>query len=113
MKSRLTVTLSFVVSLFLTLTLLATALCAFGSAFLVKSEGLEKAALTSDYSNTLYEEIKYDFESVKNLSIYQFNESVKQIIRKVDYDNRMFGVYSGTISAKDLSQEDLDWLTHK
>lgn len=58
-------------------------------------------------------EFKYDFESVKNLSIYQFNESVKQIIRKVDYDNRMFGVYSGTISAKDLSQEDLDWLTHK
>lgn len=59
------------------------------------------------------EQFKYDFESVKNLSIYQFNESVKQVINKVDYDNRMFGVYSGTINAKDLSQDELNWLTHK
>lgn len=57
-------------------------------------------------------EFKYDFEGTKGLSIYQFNESVRQIIKKVDYDNRMFGVYSGTISAKDLSQEDLNWLKH-
>ena len=59
------------------------------------------------------EQYKYDYESTKNLSIYQFNESVRQIINKVDYDNRMFGVYSGTISAKDLSQDDLNWLTSK
>lgn len=58
------------------------------------------------------EQFKYDFESVKDISIYQFNESVRQIIKKVDYDNRMFGVYSGTISTKDLSQEDLSWLKH-
>lgn len=58
-------------------------------------------------------EFKYDFEEVRGLSIYQFNESVRQIIKKVDYDNRMFGVYSGTISAKDLSQDDLNWLIHK
>lgn len=57
-------------------------------------------------------EFKYDFEEVKKLSIYQFNESVRQIIKKIDYDNRMFGVYSGTISAKDLSQDDLTWLKH-
>lgn len=59
------------------------------------------------------EQFKYDFESTKQLTIYQFNESVRQIIKKVDYDNRMFGVYSGTISAKDLSQNDLNWLTNK
>ena len=58
-------------------------------------------------------EFKYDFEETRGLSIYQFNESVRQIIKKVDYDNRMFGVYSGTISAKDLSQDDLNWLIHK
>lgn len=57
-------------------------------------------------------EFKYDFESVKNISIYQFNESARQIIKKVDYDNRMFGVYSGTINAKELSQDDLNWLKH-
>jgi hypothetical protein len=59
------------------------------------------------------EQYKYDFESTKNLSIYQFNESVRQIINKVDYDNRMYGVYAGTINAKELSQDDLNWLVHK
>ena len=58
-------------------------------------------------------EFKYDFESVLNLTIYQFNESVRQIIKRVDYNNRMFGVYSGTINAKEMSQDDLNWLVHK
>lgn len=59
------------------------------------------------------EQYKYDFEGTRELSIYQFNESVRQIIKKVDYDNRMYGVYTGNISVKDLSQDDLNWLTHK
>ena len=59
------------------------------------------------------EQFKYDFEGTLELSIYQFNESVRQIIKKVDYDNRMYGIYSGTVSAKDLSPDDLNWLTHK
>lgn len=59
------------------------------------------------------EQFKYDFERTRELSIYQFNESVRQIIKKVDYDNRMYGVYAGTISAKDLNPDDLNWLTHK
>lgn len=59
------------------------------------------------------EQYKYDFEGTRELSIYQFNESVRQIIKKVDYDNRMYGVYTGTVNAKDLSQDDLNWLIHK
>lgn len=59
------------------------------------------------------EQYKYDFEGTRELSIYQFNESVRQIIKKVDYDNRMYGVYAGTINAKELSQDDLNWLIHK
>lgn len=59
------------------------------------------------------EQFHYDFTSVRTLSIYQFNESVRQIVKKVDYDNRMYGVYAGTVNAKDLSQDDLNWLTHK
>ena len=59
------------------------------------------------------EQYKYDFEGTRELSIYQFNESVRQIIKKVDYDNRMYGIYAGTINAKELSQDDLNWLTHK
>lgn len=58
-------------------------------------------------------EFKYDFDGVRNLTIYQFNESVRQIIKRVDYNNRMFGVYSGTINAKEISQDDLNWLIHK
>lgn len=58
-------------------------------------------------------EFKYDFESVLNLTIYQFNESVRQIIKRVDYNNRMFGIYSGTINPKEMSQDDLNWLIHK
>lgn len=59
------------------------------------------------------EQYKYNFEETKDLTIYQFNESVRQIIKKVDYSNRMYGVYAGTIDVKDLSQDDLNWLVHK
>lgn len=59
------------------------------------------------------EQFKYDFEGTRELSIYQFNESVRQIINKIEYDNRMIGVYAGTVNAKDLSPDDLNWLTHK
>lgn len=59
------------------------------------------------------EQFHYGFEGVKDLSIYQFNESVQQIIKKIDFDNKMRGVYAGTISAKDLNPDDLNWITHK
>lgn len=59
------------------------------------------------------EQCKYNFEGIKELSIYQFNECVRQIIKKIDYDNRMYGVYTGTVNAKELSQDDLNWLTNK
>lgn len=59
------------------------------------------------------EQYKYDFDGTRKLSIYQFNESVRQVIHKVDYDNRMYGVYSGSIDAKSLSQDDFNWLAHK
>ena len=59
------------------------------------------------------EQYKYNYNQTLDISIYQFNESVKQIINKIDYDNRMYGVYTGTIKATDLSQNDLNWLVHK
>lgn len=59
------------------------------------------------------EQYHYGFEGTRELSIYQFNESVYQVTKKIDYDNIMHGIYSGTVSAKDLSQDDLNWLTHK
>lgn len=59
------------------------------------------------------EQFKYNYDTVKELTIYQFNESVLQIVNKVDYDNRMHGVFSGTVDAKKLSQDELNWLSHK
>ena len=58
-------------------------------------------------------EFKYDFEGTKGLSIYQFNESVRQVIKRVDYDNKMFGIYTGNINPKEMKQDELNWLTHK
>lgn len=59
------------------------------------------------------EQFKYDYESVKDLSVYQFNESVKQITHKIDYEHRMQGVYAGTVDIKKVSPEELNWLAHK
>lgn len=58
------------------------------------------------------EQFKYDFDSVRRLTIYQFNESVRQISKKIAFDNRMIGVYSGCLDTKKLSQEDLSWITY-
>lgn len=59
------------------------------------------------------EQYKYDFEGTRELSIYQFHECVRQIMKKVDYDNKMRGIYAGTVNAKDLNPDDLNWLIHK
>ena len=58
------------------------------------------------------EQYKYDFEGTLNLTIYQFNESVRQIIKKIDYEHRMAGIYAGTIDPKGMRQDDLNWLVH-
>ena len=59
------------------------------------------------------EQYKYDFESTLGLTIYQFNECVHQIIKKVDYEHRMSGIYAGTVDPKGMSQDELNWLVHK
>lgn len=56
------------------------------------------------------QQFKYDYERTRELSIYQFNESVRQIVKKTDFDNRMIGVYTGNISTKDMKPEDMSWL---
>lgn len=55
-------------------------------------------------------EFKYDFESAKDLSIYQFNLCAKQVISKIEWDCKMLGVYTGNIDAKTLQNKDLTWL---
>ena len=59
------------------------------------------------------EQFKYDYQSVLDLTIYQFKRSVGQIIRKTNYDNLMIGCYTGNIKASELSNDQLDWITNK
>ena len=59
------------------------------------------------------EQFKYGYESVLDLTIYQFNASVYQIIKKINYDNTMIGCYAGTVNVKELSPDQLNWLTSK
>lgn len=58
-------------------------------------------------------EFPYDFDGVRKLSIFQFNASVRQIIKKINYDNLMIGCYAGTINTKELNPEQLNWLSSK
>ena len=59
------------------------------------------------------EQFKYGYEGTLDLTIYQFNASVYQIVKKINYDNTMIGCYAGTINAKELSQDQLNWLISK
>lgn len=59
------------------------------------------------------EQYKYDYEGTLGLTIYQFNASAYQIIKKINYDNTMIGCYAGTVNIKNLSQDDLNWLSTK
>ncbi len=76
-----------------------------------KKEDSQLESLIVAMVNT--EQFKYNYETVKDMSIYQFNESVSQIIYKVDYEHRMSGVYAGTIDTTHMSKEDFNWLIHK
>lgn len=58
-------------------------------------------------------EFPYDYESCMNLSIYNFNQSLKQIQQKITFDNTMIGVYAGTIDTSKMSNKDaLSWITN-
>ena len=56
-------------------------------------------------------EFPYDYDSCMNLSIYRFNQSVKQIGHKIAFDNTMIGVYAGTVDTSKMTNKDcLSWI---
>ena len=59
------------------------------------------------------EQYKYGFADTRAMSIYQFNSCVRQIIRKVSFDNLMIGCYAGTVDTKKINQRELNWLAQK
>lgn len=56
-------------------------------------------------------EFPYDYGSCMGLSIYRFNQSLKQIQHKIAFDNMMSGVYAGTVDiSKIKDRECLSWI---
>lgn len=56
-------------------------------------------------------EFSFDYDTCMDLSIYRFNQSFKQIQHKINFDNIMTGVYSGTIDTSKMNNKDsLSWI---
>lgn len=55
----------------------------------------------------------YNFETVKELTVYDFNVCVRQIVKKEQYDNYMLGAYGGfgTIKLDKIAEDKLNWLS--
>ena len=55
-------------------------------------------------------EFPYDYESVKDISIYQFYASLRQVVHKVKFDKTMIGVYAGTVQFDKLAMDERSWI---
>lgn len=56
-------------------------------------------------------EFPYNYDSCMKLSIYCFNQSLKQIQHKIAFDNTMSGVYAGTVDISKIKNKDcLSWI---
>lgn len=55
----------------------------------------------------------YDFDSINNISIYNFYACIKQVIKKDQYDKLVTGAYSGfgTVKLDKLPEDKLNWLS--
>lgn len=59
-------------------------------------------------------EFPYNYETCMDLSIYKFNQSLKQIQRKISFDNTMIGVYARTVDTSKMADKDaLSWIPNK
>lgn len=56
------------------------------------------------------EQFKYNYETVRDITILQFYASLTQIVHKIRYDNTMIGYYAGTVKGDDLTQADRSWI---
>ena len=55
-------------------------------------------------------EFHYTYETVRELTVYQFFASLRQIAHKIKFDNTMIGLYAGTVKLDDLRMEDRSWI---
>lgn len=57
-----------------------------------------------------HEGCPYDYNTIRDITIYQFYSSLKQINHKTNYENVMSGYYAGTIKKEDLKMSDRTWI---
>lgn len=56
-------------------------------------------------------EFPYNYETIKNITIYQFYASLNQVVKRVQYDKTMIGCYAGTVDMKNLKPDELSWIS--
>lgn len=56
------------------------------------------------------EQFSYTFDTVRDMTIYQFNASLQQIAHKINYDNTMHGYFAGTVKFDKIAPEDRTWI---
>lgn len=77
-----------------------------------RAKNKPKSSHLDDYIIALVntEQFPYNYETVRNISIYQFYVSLNQIAHKIKFDNTMTGYYAGTIKLDDLAPADRTWI---
>lgn len=55
-------------------------------------------------------EFPYNYQTVRDITIYQFYASLKQIVHKVKFDKTMIGVYAGTVQFDKLDMDERSWI---
>ena len=56
------------------------------------------------------QEFKYNYTEALELNIFQFYSSVKAIQKRINFDQIMSGIYTGSISSKDINMQEINWL---
>ena len=80
---------------------------------------LKRRKRKKDNDNSLYDlivalintpEFKYDYETVWQLTLYQFYRSLRQIQKVKEFGFVMNGVYAGTVDTSKLNMNNIHWL---
>lgn len=56
-------------------------------------------------------DFKYNFESIRDMSIYTFTQSKEQIEKYLNYNYIMQGIYSGNVETEKLKLDNIYWLS--
>lgn len=56
------------------------------------------------------EHFKYNYETIWDLPVYAFHDSVRQIQKLKSYNNLMSGIYTGNIDMTKVSEKDMNWI---